>query len=262
MRIVDLTLPLYDYMPVGNVWAWDVPFQSENITNLHDHGFELHMITMHSEAGTRLMIQAMVDQDAPRVDQMPLEAFVMRPTVVLDVPCETGEAITPERIDKAFAGVDSEPGDAFILRTGHGDDERWVTLGDDYARRTPFVTGPAAERLVEHMKERGSDFVGSDVAYWGRGDTYQLPEWAAKPAWERRPFPSLEAKRYLKQYTRDKAMEDWTSPGVLASAGIAFLGAMCNLGALKSQRTKLIVLPLKIQSGRGATCRVVAVEED
>lgn len=26
MPVVDLTLPMYDFMPVGNVWAWDVPY--------------------------------------------------------------------------------------------------------------------------------------------------------------------------------------------------------------------------------------------
>jgi hypothetical protein len=34
MRMIDLTLPLYDFMPVGNVWAWDVPFQARPITTV------------------------------------------------------------------------------------------------------------------------------------------------------------------------------------------------------------------------------------
>ena len=261
MRVVDLTLPLYDFMPVGNVWAWDVPFQTEPITTWDQHGYELTMITMHSETGTRLMIQAMTHERAPRVDELPLEPFVMRPTVVVDAPCGIDGALEPADIDRAFAGADFRDGDAVLVRTGWGDDRRWVELGDDYARRTPYVTGAAAERLVEHLKARQSDLVGSDVAYWGRGDRYQRPEWADKPAWERHPFPSLAARRYLAQYTREKALADFASPAVLTAANISFIGAMCNLGSVSQRRVHLIVLPMKMQGGRGASCRVVAVEQ-
>ncbi len=260
MRVIDLTLPLYDFMPVGNVWAWDVPFQSQPITNWEKNGYELTMLTMHSEAGTRLMIQAMTHKDAPRVEALPLEPFVMRPTVVIDAPCGQGGELRPDDIDRAFAEADFRDGDAVLVRTGWGDNERWVELGDAYARHTPYFTKAAAERLVEHLKAKSSDLVGSDVAYWGRGEQYQGPEWADKPAWERAPFPSIQARRYLAQYTREKALEDWQSPAVLTGAGINFLGAMCNLGGLTRQRVELIVLPMKIQGARGATCRVVAVE--
>ena len=118
MRVVDLTLPLYDFMPVGNVWAWDVPFQTQPITTWDKNGYELTMITMHSEAGTRLMIQAMTHKDAPRVDALPLEAFVMRPTVVVDAPCGKGGELGPDDIDRAFAEADFHAGDAVLVRTG------------------------------------------------------------------------------------------------------------------------------------------------
>jgi kynurenine formamidase len=261
MRIVDLTLPLYNYMPVGNVWAWDVPFQSEPITTYERNGYELHMITMHSEAGTRLMIQAMTHADAARVDQLDLREFVLRDSVVVDTPCGIDGVVTAEDIDNAFTGVDVRRGDAVLIRTGWGDGERWVALGDDYARRTPYIGKEAAQRLVERCRATDSNLVGSDVAYWGRGDRYQRPEWADKPAWERHPYPSLQAKRYLASYTRAKALEDFQSPAVLTAANIHFIGAMANLGALERRRFKLIVLPLKIQGARGATCRAVAVED-
>lgn len=260
MRFVDLTLPLYDYMPVGNVWAWDVPFQSQPITTLERNGYELHMITMHSEAGTRLMIQAMTHSGAPRVDELDLADFVWRDCIVVDAPCGIDGALAAADIDRAFVGADFRRGDAVLVRTGWGDGERWVALGDDYARRTPYFTKAAAEKLVEYCRANGSNLVGSDVAYWGRGDRYQRPEWADRPAWQRNPFPSIEARRYLAAYTREKALEDWQSPAVLTAANIHFLGALANLGALEQRRFKLIALPLKIKGARGATCRVVAVE--
>ncbi|OGO54669.1 MAG: hypothetical protein A2V85_06090 [Chloroflexi bacterium RBG_16_72_14] len=260
MRYIDLTLPLYDYMPVGAVWAWDVPFQTQPITT-DGHGYVLHMITMHSEAGTRLMIRAMQDPTAPKVDEIPLEKLVLRETVVVDAPCEGGGRLTGDDMVTAFQGVTLETGDAIILRTGWGDDERWTRLGDDYARKTPFVTREAAEELVRIMKGNRSDLVGSDVATWGRGDKYQLPEWASKPAWERPPFPSYQAKRYLARYTKEMAYEDFHSPHILNSADVMYLGAMCNLGEIKKRRVKLIVLPMKLKGMRGASCRVIALEE-
>lgn len=260
MKFVDLTLPLYDFMPVGSVWAWDVPFQTQPITS-DDHGYVLHMITMHSETGTRLMIRAMQDPDAPRIDEMPLESLVLRETVVVDAPCGIGGRLDAADIEKAFEGADFRPKDAIIIRTGWGDDKRWEKLGDDYARKTPFVSKEAAERLVEIMKKNGSDLVGADVATWGRGDKYQLPEWASKPAWERPPFPSYQAKRYLASYTKEKAYEDFQSPHVLNSADVMYIGAMCNLGSITKERVKLIVLPMKLKGARGASCRVVAIEE-
>jgi kynurenine formamidase len=260
MRVVDLTLPLYDFMPVGNVWAWDVPFQSRPITTWEQNGYELTMLTMHSEAGTRLMIRAMTHGEAPRIDQLPLEPFVLRPTAVLETPCGIGGVLEPADIDRAFQDADVREGDAVLLHTGWGDDRRWVELGDDYARRTPYVSKAAAERLVEHLRATQSDLVGADVAYWGRGDRYQGPEWADRPAWERAPFPSIQARRYLAGYTREKALADFESPAVLTAANVNFIGALCNLGGLSRRRVELIVLPLKVQGARGATCRVVAVE--
>ena len=64
-KYIDCTMPFYDYMPVGNVWAWDVPFRTEPITTHEKNSYELWMITMHSETGTRLMIKAMQDPNAP-----------------------------------------------------------------------------------------------------------------------------------------------------------------------------------------------------
>lgn len=261
-KYIDCTIPLYDYMPVGNVWAWDVPFQTQPITTHGVNSYELWMITMHSEAGTRIMIKAMQDPGAPTVEKIPLATLVNRPAVVLDVPCGMEGAVSAAEIEAAFKKADYRKGDVVILRTGWGDDERWEKLGDDYARKGPCISKEGAEKLCEIMKANGSDLAGSDVAYWGRGTKYQLPEWAAKPAWERNPFPSIEAKRYLAQYTKEKAIADWESPNVMTTNNVNFIGAMVNLGSITKERVKLTVLPLKLKGARGATCSVFVEEED
>ncbi|MFC1798875.1 cyclase family protein [Thermodesulfobacteriota bacterium] len=219
------------------------------------------MVTMQTETGTRIMIRAMQDKTAPKVDELPLDTLVLRDTVVLKAYCEPEHGLTAEEIDNAFKGADFRKGDSVIISTGWGDGEKWYELGDDYARRTPCFSKEGAIRLVEIMKENESDLVGSDVSTFGQGHKYQLPEWSSKPAWERPPFPSYQAKRYLASYTKEKAYADFESPHVLNNADMMYIGAMCNIGEISKPRGKLIVLPMKIKGAREASCRVVAVEE-
>ena len=169
-KYIDCTMPFYDYMPVGNVWAWDVPFRTEPITTHEKNSYELWMITMHSETGTRLMIKAMQDPNAPTVDRLPLNEFLNRDAVILDVPCGMDGAVTAGQIRSAAEDADIRKGDIFILRTGWGDDERYLELGDAYARRGPCISKEGAEELCRIMHENESSLAGSDVAYWGRQD--------------------------------------------------------------------------------------------
>lgn len=259
-KLIDCTIPLYDFMPVGNVWAWDVPFQSQPITTHENQSYELWMITMHSEAGTRIMIKAMQDPNAPTIDRIPLEQLVNREAVILDVPCGMDGAVSKQQILDAFAKADYRKGDVVILRTGWGDHNRWEEIGDAYARRGPCISKEAAETLCHIMRENGSDLTGSDVAYWGRGDKYQGPLWADLPAWQRNPFPSVEAKRFLAQYTKEKALEDWESPNVMTTNNINFIGAMVNLGEISQPRVRLTVVPMKLKGARGATCNCFVEE--
>jgi kynurenine formamidase len=248
-------------MPVGNVWAWDVPFQTQRITTIERHGFELFMITMHSETGTRLMPPCLSDPTLPKIDELDLRSLVLRDTLVVDLPKGPGEEITAEDIEMAVVPAGLGEGEALLIRTGWGDGERYYELGDDYARQTPHFAQSGAERLVAFMKERKSDLLASDIAYYGWGGRYMLPEWASKPPWERPPFPSPEAIRYLHAYTLEKVRADWGSAAVFTAGRIMLVAALVNCGALTRQRVKLIILPLKIRGGAAAPCRVVALEE-
>lgn len=259
-RYIDCTMPFYDFMPVGNVWAWDVPFQTRPITTHAQNSYELWMITMHSETGTRLMIKAMQDPNAPTVDRLPLEQFLNRDAVVLDTPCGRDGFVTAEQVEEAVKNAEIHKGDVFILRTGWGDDERYLEIGDDYARHGPAVSKAGAETLCRIMHEYESNLAASDVAYWGRGEKYQGPLWADRPAYARNPFPSVEARRFLAQYTPEKAIEDWESPNVMTTNGINFIGAMVNLNKITKQRIKLSVIPMKLKGARGAPCSVIAEE--
>ena len=260
-RYVNLTLPLYDFMPVGNVWAWDVPFQSRPITTVERNGFELSMITMHSETGTRLMIPRMQDPNAPTVDQVDLEDLVMRDLHVADLPSAAEEEIGGEQMRRCLAELDGfARGAALLVRTGWGDGRRWESLGDDYARNTPHFSPDAAEAVCDWLLERGSNLILSDVAYYGRGEKHMLPDWANRPAWEREPFPSIAAQRFLATYDRRKSEEDWDSPPVFNRKGVMYVGACCDCGQIRERTLKVIVLPMRLQGFAGASCTVVAVQ--
>lgn len=260
-RIIDLTMPFYDFMPVGNVWAWDVPFQTEPITTSESQGYELFMITMHSETGTRIMMRAMEDPTAERIDELNYADLVLRDTVVVDVNVGAEEEIMPEHLETGLANVVIQKGDAILVRTGWGDNERYYELGDDYTLQAPHFSVSGAQLLVDTAHQYDSNLVASDVPYYGRGEKHMLPEWASLPSWQRLPYPSITAKRYLAQYTQEKAYEDWDSPHVFTEGRVMFIGALVNCGAIQKSRVKMIVLPMKIKGAKGAPCSVLALEQ-
>jgi len=47
-KVINLTLPLYPGMPVGNVWAWDTPFKQEPIVSLERNGVRIDALSLHS----------------------------------------------------------------------------------------------------------------------------------------------------------------------------------------------------------------------
>ncbi|MFI7025655.1 cyclase family protein [Micromonospora sp. NPDC049900] len=267
MKTVNLTLPLYPFMPVGNVWAWDSPFQLTPVTTHGRQGVATHHMSFHSEAGTRLMLGACYDDDAPRIHELDYGTLVDRETVVIDIPKQAGEEIEADDIERAVVGdPDYRDGDAVLLRTGWGDDERYRTLGDEYATTTPHFSLDGAKRLAEVMTERGSDLMLTDCAYIGNlGEGFMFPEWASRKPWDRPPFPSPQARTYMRHYTPERGAgggaPDWGSSVVLHLA-MSPVAAVANCGALRSKRVRVTVLPLFLAGAEGAPCTVLAVDGD
>lgn len=266
MRHINLTIPLYNFMPVGNVWAWDSPFQRSDITTVEEHGLSFFDMSFHNETGTRLMLGACYDEEAPTIDLLDYSAFVNRDTIVVDIPKGEREEILPEDIDRTLA---KEPefreGDAVLIRTGWGDGERYRELGDDYATLTPHFSVPGAERLIEVMREKKSDVLLIDVAYIGNaGVAFQYPEWASRKPWDRPPFPSQQARIYMRHYTKARGAgggaPDWAA-SVPLHAATSPVVALANCGQIRNKRIKVTVLPLLMKGASGAPCTVVAVEE-
>lgn len=266
MAVVNLTLPLYPFMPVGNVWAWDSPFQRIPIMTAESHGLSAHHFTLHSETGTRLMLGACYDADAPRLHELDYKQFVNRPTVVVDIPKGPNEEILPEDIDRTLAVDDDfRDGDAVLIRTGWGDGERYRELGDAYASTTPHFSVAGAERLIEVMATRHSDVMLTDCAYIGNlGYAFMFPEWSSREPWDRPPFPSQQARIYMRHYTPERGAgggaPDWAASVPLHGA-MSPVAALANCGSLTRNRVRVTVLPLFLRGAEGAPCSVVAVEE-
>jgi len=183
----NLTIPLYDHMPVGNVWAWDVPFQTQEITSYDSTACRLFQITMHNETGTRLMWAAVHYADAPLLEDLDLGQFVNRPASVVKIEKGPFGEITRADVEKAFAeATHVQEGDAILLYTTWGDDRRWKKIGDDYARQSPHWGYDGATATVECMKQIRSNWLVTDCAYIGNtGEGHMREQWANRPAWER-----------------------------------------------------------------------------
>ncbi|WP_162606301.1 cyclase family protein [Jiangella asiatica] len=266
MRTIDLTLPLYPFMPVGNVWAWDSPFQLAPIMTPDSHGVSAYDMSFHSETGTRLMLAACYADDAPKIDELDYARLVNRPAVVIDIPKGALEAIMPEDIDATLAvDPDVRPGDAVLVRTGWGDGERYRRLGDEYATTTPHFSVAGAERLVEVMREKDLDLMLTDCAYvGGHGKGLQYPEWSSRRPWDRPPFPSDQARIYMRHYVGSRGAGG-TGPDFPASvplhASVSPVAALANCGSVTAKRITVTVLPLYLAGAAGAPCTVVAMEE-
>lgn len=266
MKIHNLTLPLYPYMPVGNVWAWDSPFRMQKTMTHEQHGIEQYAMSFHSETGTRLMLAACYDDDGERIDELDYSGFVNRETVVVDIPKGPGEELLPEDLDEALADNDQfRDGDAVLIRTGWGRTGRYRELGDDYSRRTPHFSVAGAERLVEHMQAKNTDLMLTDCAYVGNlGEGFMFREWAAREPWDRPPFPSDQARAYMRHYTPARGAgggaPDWAASLPLHEA-LSPVPALTNVDQLLSTRIRITVLPLYLAGGEGAPCTVFAFEE-
>ncbi|MBI2303583.1 MAG: hypothetical protein HYU86_02405 [Chloroflexi bacterium] len=102
MRIVELTMPLYEGMGYGNVYPQERPFE---IRWLYppEYGSSRAVYIMSNEPGTRLLLPSsrVERRDAPRLDEIDLRQFVMRDAAILDVPKGALEVVRAEDIDGA-----------------------------------------------------------------------------------------------------------------------------------------------------------------
>lgn len=262
MKIIDLTMPIYEGMPFGTLWPYEQQVIIESPLKWEKHGLRLDNLHMFCEPGTRLVMPSLgaARKDEPKVDEIELDKVILRDTVIVDLPKKAGEVITLTDVEAVFKDARLNPGDAVLLRTGWGDDERYYKMGEDYVLQTPYYAKDATARIAEIMKEKGCDLFFYDSANMGLPKVHLIPEWVKaqprKPGW-----PSEESKAYAEAYTTEKIIADWEGVLPMGPARIIAIGCIVNCGAISKSRVKTVSLPLKIRGAAVTPCSVIAIED-
>ena len=256
MRFLELTMPLdHEYM-ADEIFPTATPFI------LSPEGRPDKGITLGTETGTCLTLPSQFAEyrKTARLHEVALEKLALREAVVVNLPKEEGDELSPADIDVALTGAEFRSGDAVILRTGWGDKDWYQRPGTNYMLGTPHFSAEGATHLARQMQDRGSDLLLTDMALIALPEKHLIPEWlpmAPRPE----PWPSSRAGGYLRTYTPEKMANDYAAALALAGAGIMTVKRLVNCGAIQSSRIRIIVGPLKLVRGVGSTCRVVAIED-
>jgi kynurenine formamidase len=252
----DLTMPLdWEWMP-------DEVFPIATHLLIAPRRHPAKGLTMGNETGTCLLLPSQFEElrKTTRVHELRPEQLFLRDAAVVTLDADAGQALGPDDVDAALSTAEIAPGDALLLRTGWGDRVDALRGTDRYVRQSPHFTPEAAAYLATAMDGYGTELLLADTAVIGMPHRHLAPQWAdmlPRPG----PWPSLEAKAYLRGYTADRAAGDWAADLALARAGKVVVRKLVNCGALPSGRLKIIVAPLYLVRAIGATCRVIALHD-
>jgi kynurenine formamidase len=251
MKFVELTMPLnHQWMP-DDVLPTSVKF----FLGPKDHQ-EKGMV-IGSDSGTCLTLPSVFAEfrKTTRLDDVPLQKLVLRPTSVARIAKSQGDEITKTDVQKALDAAHPEKGDAVLIATGWGDNG----YGEAYLLGSPHLSLEAAQYLAKRMHENQSDLLLMDTALIGWPDKHLIPEWCSMlpmPAAE-----SAEARMYLHLYDGEKTKKDFAAEIALAREGIITVRKLVHCGQLTKAKIRIIASPLKVVRGVASTCRVVALED-
>jgi kynurenine formamidase len=251
MKFVELTMPLnHQWMP-DDVLPTSVKF----FLGPKDHQ-EKGMV-IGSDSGTCLTLPSVFEafRKNARLDQVPLDKLILRPTTVISIAKSEGEEINKADIQKTLDTAQPGKGDAILIATGWGDN----SYGESYLLGSPHLSLEAAQYLARRMRENQSDLLLIDTALLGWPDKHLIPEWFSlvpTPAAE-----SAEARMYLHLYNGEKAKKDFAVELELAREGIITVRKLVHCGQIKKDKIRIIVSPLRVVRGVASTCRVVALED-
>ncbi len=195
----------------------------------------------------------------PRLDELPVEKLVLRPTTIVAIPKGEGDEITRTDVEKALDTCRPAKGDALLLRTGWGDRPYHEFEGGAYVLQSPRFSLEAARYLGESLQASDSDLLLVDTALLGWPGNHLIPEWCSMLPMP--PVESGEARMYLHLYNTDKTKADFAVEMEFARLGIMTVRKLVHCGQIKKPKAKIIVAPLQIVRGVASTCRVVAVED-
>ena len=203
-----------------------------------------------------------------KLDEVPLDRLVLRPTAVLDVPGEDRHEITAEDIDRAVARGDLRDGDDVLVRTGWATTDKAYDLGDQYCLLGPSWTYEGCVRMAELMDQHRCGVFMTDAPLimtplfqgwgWSTGPERMRP----KP----KPWPSIEARERLMKM--DHSAITIAPPEIAGQGGyleliekaIAICKCLVDADQISGPRVKMIMMPLRIRDGGASPCRFVAAQ--
>jgi kynurenine formamidase len=251
MKFLELTMPLnHQWMP-DDVLPTSVKFF------LGPKNHQEKGMVIGSDSGTCLTLPSVFEvfRKTARLDEVPVDKLVLRPTTVVSIVKLEGEEINKADVQKAFDAARPAKGDAILIATGWGDNP----YRESYLLGSPHLSLEAAQDLAKRMNENQCDLLLVDTALVGWPDKHLIPEWCSllpTPASE-----SAEARMYLHLYDSEKAKKDFAVEMEFARAGIITVRKLVHCGQIKKDKIKIIVSPLKVVRGVASTCRVVALED-
>jgi kynurenine formamidase len=260
-QVHNLTLPVSPFFPVGSVFPWDSPHQREDIVTVERNRAHLFHIRMGSGTGTRLRTDGFGSGTGRDTDELELANLVNLDTVVLRIPKGRAEPVERDDVIRALAAAGDPDGAAVMVVTGWGDGRRYAELGEDYVLASPYFTDEAAAELASVMMANRVAMLLTDCADVDPpGGQFAREEWAGLVPWLRPPWPSDQAKAYLRHYSRDKAQKD-RAPSLILTGTAPLVVGLAGCGALTAARVRLTALPLAVAGAAEAPCTVV-VETD
>lgn len=139
-RIVDLSVPVG---PGTQVYPGDPTASLTVHSTIAEHGFNLLHVEMGSQTGTHVDAPYHFEEDAPRIDEMPLERFA-GPAVIADVRSAAG-AREPIRWPALAPYAEAlGPGTLLLLRTD------WSRhFGTDRYFDHPYLDADACRRVLD-----------------------------------------------------------------------------------------------------------------
>ena len=255
MNFIDLTMPLsHQWMP-DEILPTSVKF----FLGPKDH--QEKGIVVGSDTGTCLTLPSVFAdfRKTTRLDGLPVEKLVLRPTTVATIPKGNEQEITRTDVEKALDTCRPAKRDAVLITTGWGDRLSQDLEGGAYVLQSPHFSLEAGRYLSQRMNENESDLLLVDTALLGWPGSHLIPEWCSM--FPPPPVESGEARMYLHLYNTDKAKADFAVEMEFAKLGIMTVRKLIHCGQIKKPKVKVIVAPLQIVRGVAATCRVVAVED-
>jgi arylformamidase len=130
------------------VWPGDTPYQPQQVLD-KQAGSSVNLVTLHLSAHTGTHADAAwhYDQNAARVDQMPLESYLGPARVITLKRTEGG--ITPDEV----AGIDFRPTPRVLFHSVISDQD-----GETFPTQFPYLT----VELIDHLADQGVVLIGLD----------------------------------------------------------------------------------------------------